>query len=380
MHSRNFQQIPSFPPVHRLPTKREMTLPLSSTASAAFTLTELLISLTLFSVVGAIIYTVFIGDLSLYVRNLSINKSTNSLRTSLQQLKHDIEAAIEPPQLVNYDPTKGASAITAVASGVTSAQGIRIQVNTGPAYNLPVDADLGKNALCYFPANATSFVLERHVPSGNNGVDPAPAPRAEGNINHNDRLMFLYPPQSVINPANPPASYTQQRIVEGGVTTYNRAEGSFPRPSAANDKSTKRFTVELENVAGQPLPPILENNSALIIHEVAYVAYTVTDANGNPVSRELRYFPSADDPSDYKVVSVDLDPNPQERDAKGKIVQPFNYQTGSSSLFVNLPIRAVDYAQSIAERYAAAGKIDNASEFNVFISSKPTMANKIKLD
>ena len=55
-----------------------------------------MIAVAIFVLGGGIAYPLLIGDLSLYVRNFSLNKSDNSLRYSLQKLKMDTRTAHVP--------------------------------------------------------------------------------------------------------------------------------------------------------------------------------------------------------------------------------------------------------------------------------------------
>jgi len=131
--------------------------------------------------------------------------------------------------------------------------------------------------------------------------------------------------------------------------------------------------------SGQSIPAVTLYNSAYVVHEVAYVAYGYLDSSGNPV-RELRYFPNAEDASTYTVICRDLDPTPQEK-VNGVAVQPFALvdSTSGTSLNVNFPVRALDYAHAIADRNLPPGQINVSSEFNVSISAKPQISPRITL-
>ena len=89
-------------------------------------LAELMVAVGIFVLGGGVAYPLLIGDVSLYARNFSLNKSDNSLRYSLQKLKKDIDMAIEPPTLVNYTrerPDPGSSRRSPTSDGFL-AQGI----------------------------------------------------------------------------------------------------------------------------------------------------------------------------------------------------------------------------------------------------------------
>ena len=393
-----------------------MPTPLRRTARG-FTLVELLITMSALGLVGGIAYAVIVDGFEQFARNISLNKSDNSLRYCLQRLKRDITTAVQPPTLVSYDPTRARPlmAATVAGLGLTSAPGIRLVVNSGPAYSLtPVSANSDvppTGTTPPIPANTLSYKLWRHVPNGTNGTDPAPLPvidvtrSASNDYSHNDRLMFLSPaapaqPAGAPTGAIPWLASTQQIVTEGTAPVVRTFKPGRRLTGLTLPSSTATsFTVTIEDLStlaapgAQNLPPITAYNSAYIVHEVAYAVFTNRDAGGNAVSRELRYFPHADDPATFVVLSRDLDPNPQEQqrnDAGNLIlaggnpqsVQPFTVDGADvSTLRVNLPIRALDYARAVAERRLPAGGGPNVqSEFNVSISSKPSMGyrNNVK--
>ena len=368
---------------------------------AGFTLVELLVALAVFGLVGGMAYAVLLDGFNQFIRNISLNKSENSLRYTLQRLKRDVSLAVQPPTLVSYDPTRANPLMAVPVSnvGLTSAAGIRLVVNSGPAYCLTpagsaADAQAAGALGVTTPANTLSFRLWRHVPSAANGTDPAPVPfvdpgfTAANNFSRNDRLMFLNPAAASVPAAAPWPASTQQIISEGTapavVTTKPGRRLTSLTVGAANAAFLDVTVEDLRPTQG--LPGVFAYNAAYIVHEVAYAVFTNRDAAGKALSRELRYFPSADDPANFEVVCLDLDPNPQEqaRDDAGNLilaagvpqpVLPFTVQGSNlDTLRVNMPIRARDYAQVVAERrLGAAGNPDVASEFNVSISAKPFM-------
>ena len=113
-----------------------MSSPATLRRHAGFTLAELLVSTAVAVIIGGIAYSLLGAAMSLYIRNLSLNKSDNSLRVSMQRLKRHVTLATSTPQLVNYDPTRTPAMLIAAPVGTTTAQGIRIMVNLGPAYSL----------------------------------------------------------------------------------------------------------------------------------------------------------------------------------------------------------------------------------------------------
>lgn len=370
-------------------------------ARRGYTLAELLVTLAAFGLVGGIAFAVFQDGFNQFIRNISLNKSENSIRYSLQRLKRDITLAVQPPTLVSYDPTRSSPLMAAPvnAAGLTSADGIRLVVNPGPAYCLtPANSSSDVGSSTPLAANTLSFRLWRHVPNGANGADPAPLPvidaaaTAAGNFSRNDRLMFLYPSAPARPAAAPWPASTQQIISEGTAPAVVSVKpGRRLTSLTIGGANATFFDVTVEDLRpGQGLPGIVPYNTAYVVREVAYAVWTQRDAGGNAVSRELRYFPAADDPATFTVICRDLDPNPQEqaRDDLGNLlldgsgnarpVQPFTVRANDvSTLRVNLPIRARDYARAIAEqRLNGSSAPDVASEFNVSISARPQMGNR----
>ena len=76
-----------------------------------------------------------------------------------------------------------------------------------------------------------------------------------------------------------------------------------------------------------------------------------------------------------QVIIRDIDPVPVDNNT---VIKPFNFYGGRSSsslLSIDLPVRAIDYANAITTRQASA-----SSEFNVDLRSSPRMGVKVRLD
>ena len=343
---------------------------------AGFTLTEMMVAVGVFVVGGAVAFPFLSGDVNLYARNFSINKSNNSLRYSLQVLKRDIDMSIEPPLLMSYTVSGGVGSFTPLASTATSAQAMITWVNLGPAYQmLPASGASG-------PIKPSAgIVLNRHI--GTSGTEELTAPLPQVG----DRLLFMNP--------SPYSTGMPETVLMNGVSVVKPGR-RITQVTPATDPAlpatpSTSFTVLIDGT--NPLPTdgsgnctIQGNNSVYIFREVAYAAYTVNDTAGNPVERQLRYYPSTATLTNPQVITHDLDPIPQEIDTNtGVVAQPFNfYGSGRGNLTplsVNLPIRAVDYAHAVADRNLGGAATDTSStEFNVFLRSNPTMGIKVRLD
>ncbi len=343
---------------------------------AGFTLTEMMVAVSVFIVGGAVAFPFLSGDVSLYARNFSINKSNNSLRYSLQVLKRDIDMSIEPPLLMSYSVSgSGVATFTPLASTATSGQAIVTWVNLGPAYQmLPASGASG-------PIKPSAgIVLNRHL--GTPGTEELTAPLPQVG----DRLLFMNPSPYSTGMAET-VSMNGVSVVKPGRLITKVSPASDPAAPATPSAS---FTVWIDGT--NPLPvdgsgncAVQGNNSVYLFREVAYAAYPVNDSAGQPVERQLRYYPSTTTLTNPQVITHDLDPAPQEIDTStGLTVQPFNYYGGRGNLnplSVNLPIRAVDYAHAVADRNLGGAAADTSStEFNVFLRSNPTMGIKVRLD
>lgn len=334
-----------------------------------------MVAASIFVIGGAIAFPFLSGDVSLYARNFSINKSNNSLRYSLQVLKRDIDMSIEPPLLMSYSVSGGVGSFTPLASTATSGQAMVTWVNLGPAYQmLPASGASG-------PIKpGAGIVLNRHI--GTSGTEELTAPLPQVG----DRLLFMNP--------SPYSAGMAETVVMNGVSVVKPGR-RITQVSPASDPAlpaapSTSFTVWIDGTT--PLPTdasgnctVQGNNSVYIFREVAYAAYTVNDTAGKPVERQLVYYPSTATLTRPQIITHDLDPAPQEIDAKtGAVVQPFNYYGGRGNLnplSVNLPIRAVDYAHALADRNLGAATANTSStEFNVFLRSNPTMGIKVRLD
>ncbi len=330
-------------------------------AVAAFTLVELIVAVGIFAVGASIAYPLLVSDFNLYIRNFSINKSNNSLRYGLQNLKKDIEMSLEPPTLTTYSldntQAKPTGVLTPLPPTAASGEAILLWVNFGPAYDMIAGTGPGG-------------VIDPTGPIALNCAPGAPIP-VKG-----DRLIILYPV-----PATPGMRETV--LMNKGDTV------SIVKPGRTITSVTfvppTSLTVTIDDKTN-PLPAgITGNQSVYFAREVAYAAYTINDTFGNAVERQLVCYPNTTDMTTSKLLTRDLDPNPQTLDGLAKTsTLAFNYPSGGkgsqSALSVNFPVRAVDYAHAIADRDLGGQPVDTfATEFNVFLRSNPQMAAKLGL-
>ena len=311
---------------------------------AGFKIAELMVAISIFVVGGGIAYPLLVGDIGLYARNFSLNKSNNSLRFSLERLKQDIDMSIAPPWLVDYRVSGSTGVLTPKLATDSSASGILLWVNLGPAYDM---RGSGTNGTGSVPVtNAITLDCQAG----------APVPQV------NDRLVILSPTP---NTAGMPDNVTMD-------TKAIQKPGRAIRSVASTGTG---FTVTLD-LSSTALPtPITGPQSVYVVREVAYVINTLNDKSGNPVERQLIRYAKTSDMTKGELLIRDVDPAPLEVDSiTNAVIQPFNYYGGRSSLSalsIHLPVRAIDYANVITARQPTA-----SSEFNVYLHSSPQMAVK----
>lgn len=276
---------------------------------AAFTLAELMVAVAIAAIGMSIAYPFLVSELNLYARNFSINKSNNSLRYSLQMLKRDIDMAIEPPTLATYTVNGSTATITPLPASTVSAQAILVWVNFGPAYNMPSTDQ--KNSTINNVNGGIKLVGHRSTGPG----DPSAPVPAVG-----DRLLIMSPAPSSIA--------MLESITTGGVTYTKPGRRITDVTAVSSSSSGVKFTVKLDQ-SNTPLPTFPGDQSVYLFHESAYMAYTVNDASGNPLERQLRYVQNTADIANPRILVHDLDPAPKEIDSNtAAIVQPFNFYTG----------------------------------------------------
>ncbi len=320
---------------------------------AGFKIAELMVAVGIFVLGGGIAYPLLIGDIGLYARNFSLNKSNNSLRFSLERLKQDIDMSIAPPWLVDYRVSGSAGVLTPKLATDASANGILLWVNLGPAYDMQGS---GQNGTGSVPVTNT-ITLNRQA--------SAPMPQI------NDRLVIMSP--TPYSDGMPETVTMDTKTVQKPGRSIKAVNGQTSGTVADSTATSVTVKLDLSNTA---LPATITGpQSVYVVREVAYVAYTLNDAAGNPVERRLIRYANTADMTKGELLIRDVDPSPLEVDAAtNAVIQPFNYyggRTSLSALSINLPVRAIDYANAVTARQASA-----SSEFNVYLRSNPQMAVK----
>ena len=146
--------------------------PLRRRLQAGFTLTEMLLVMSLLTIVGGAVYALIQGWNNLYVRNFALNDTAINIRKAVDRISQEMESAAGPPTLLDH---LGAAVPTnnAVQSGTavgTVGLGARFnrQNSSGTASTLAfwvkqTDASNGKSDLRFYPngfsATSTNFVV-----------------------------------------------------------------------------------------------------------------------------------------------------------------------------------------------------------------------------
>jgi prepilin-type N-terminal cleavage/methylation domain-containing protein len=103
----------------------------------AFTLVEMLVTLSMFGVLGGIVYGIATEALVAFARNTSINKSYTDARLSIDRLAQLIQSAGHPPSLVDVSGTPLTTNTNGPAPGVRFYRG-----SSAPLYTVAGGASL----------------------------------------------------------------------------------------------------------------------------------------------------------------------------------------------------------------------------------------------
>ena len=221
----------------------------------AFTLIEIMVGAAISSIIAVAIFALMNAGMILSAKNLSLNLTSNSMRTALDRVEQGVQQADTMPELIN---TSG----TVVATG--PAAGIKFDRTVGSPYVVTLTAGS-------IPSAATSLVLTRST-----HAIASPPPPSPGDI------IRIATTATTLRPR-------VQSVTTGAV---NAALARQP------------FTTTLTAALGTTVTPITATVvSAKIVRNVAFM---VMPANGKP---ELRYYHTFDtttnynDPTKYSVVT-----------------------------------------------------------------------------
>jgi type II secretory pathway pseudopilin PulG len=220
----------------------------------AFTIVEILVGAAISSILAVAIFALMNVGMILSAKNLSLNLTSNSMRTALDRVEQVVQQGDTMPELIN-------TAGTVVATG--PAAGIKFDRAVGSPYVVTVSGGT-------IPAATTSLTLTRST----HPVASPPVPTAGDVVRIATTATTLRP--------------RIQSVVSGAV----------------NGQARQPFTVTFEAALGTTVTPVA---ATIVTAElVRNVAFLVMPANGKP---ELRYYGSFDtttnlnDPTKYVVVT-----------------------------------------------------------------------------
>ncbi|MDB6150367.1 MAG: hypothetical protein JWQ44_1815 [Chthoniobacter sp.] len=273
-----------------------------STATRGFTLVELLVSGAIASTIGIAVFMFMHAGMFLAAKNLSLNLTSNSMRTALDRVENVLQQGDNNPSLID---ATGAPA-TAPAAGVKVDQFLGAPyVVTAPVTGLP--------------ATTTSMTLTRST----NALASPPLPKA-GDVIRIDGTDATVRPRVA-------------SVVVGAINSARQP-----------------ITVTLTEPLGTPV--IFVSSTVITAKLVRPVAFIVLP-NGS--RKELRYYdrfepvPNVHDATQYVVVSDQIG-------LQGEDATPFSMSQIAGKNFVafSLRVRASDY-----DRRLFGKQVD---EFNTF--------------
>ena len=248
-----------------------------------FTLIEIVVGAAISSVLAVAIFALMNAGMILSAKNLSLNLTSNSLRTALDRVEQVVQMGDTMPELIDATGT-------VLATG--PAAGIKFDRAVGSPYIVTVS---GAN----IPAATTSMTLTRST----HAVASPPVPRA-GDI------VRIATTATTVRPRI-------QSVVSGSV------DGQARQP----------FTVTFEGALGTTVTPVAATVvSARLVRNAAFI---VMPANGKP---ELRYYDSFDtttnlnDPTKYAVITDQIGTAPSD-------ATPFSLVPNSGQTFVGFSLR-----------------------------------------
>ena len=264
----------------------------------AFTLVEILVGAAISSVLAVAIFSLMNAGMILSAKNLSLNLTSNSMRTALDRVEQVVQQGdtTDPasrPQLINTSGTV---------------------VSTGPAAGIKCDRAVGSPYVVTvaggsIPSSTTSLTLTRST----HAVATAPVPKVGDIVRIATTAETLRPRIAIRNPG----AQSSQR--EPCVVTFEASLGTT-------------ITVSSGTIV-----------SARLIRNVAFL---VMPAGGKP---ELRYYDSFDtttdlnDLSKYVVVTDQIGTAPED-------ATPFSLTSGQSSVNFSLRVRASNNDRGIRGR------------------------------
>ena len=220
-----------------------MKLRFHAPSADGFTLLETMISISISTLVGGMIFILLSSGMNLYARNTAINAAHQQARSGVDQMLQNIHGSVSIPQLVEIDP--GTQTFAAIdAPGTGPASGLTFQRFEAGPFPVTVNAAASSSSI--------TLTSSSYVPSGT----------ARLNI---------------------PAHQIELDVASSTYLGSNQRLFNFASPIGSD------VTIVGDGDDDQPNPYII---TAFMTYRVSYAV----------VGTELRYFPT-NDVSNYKVIA-----------------------------------------------------------------------------
>ena len=238
----------------------------------AFTLIELLITTSVGTILGGIIYLVASEGVVSFARNTSINRAYTEARTTINRIASNIESAGQSPILVD---ATGTAQYTAA-----QAQGVRFyRYNALPSYQIPS----GTTASSSLTFNFTQYQAGG-TPAGLVGIgDLVTIPL----IGFQDTVTSI---GGITTNGDGSGSITVNFAAP--MDTLGKCSPALPTSGSPAKTVDTNFALVHKNTATTPVTPALYY-SCMVFRQVAYIAVPTLDANSNVIGAQLRYYPQA---------------------------------------------------------------------------------------
>lgn len=279
-----------------------------------FTLVELLISISVLTIVGFLAYSMLVSSSTLFAKNISINTSNSVLRSALDKMMDDINQGFGIPKLINVDGSSAGA--------------------TGPAAGIVFDRYIGGPYVVTrqstgLPAGTQTFTMKSYAGSALI-APPKPQP--------NDVVML---DTDLLRPMVQTCTAT----TASGATWSGGTTASNPVTMTVNLKSPLANAISWSSTTTE---------TAFLVHNKAFV---VASNNGRG---ELRLYNNAEGVADYSntasyiVLTQDLSGQTGEN-------TPFSIVTQDGNKFLNIAMRVED------QTYNKVLALKQAKDFNSFL-------------
>lgn len=253
-------------------------------SSKAFTLVESLVACTLLGTVGAIIYTLANAGLLSFARNLSINKSYEDARSTLEWIALYVQSAGQMPTLLEADGDS--------VSGTGPAAGILVyRLLNSPTYT-------NQSAVSFDATYLTAIIATGQA-----------VPRA------GDLVLFTS-------------------------LDTTRAQGFQAKISSVGTPSGNTVRLNFSNTVGSSSQPVVTSGTAIPANARFQIFSRVAIIAAGAQGKELRYYPfvrtvaadgqtAFDNPANYTVLANLV---PPDRNNNASFCLPFSFPDANRSL------------------------------------------------